>query len=76
MTLITGSRYQQPKKFFPVFDGTTGQEGTVWQDSNTMKIFVTWLMLGNNKGQITKEVVPGTGHGYLVAAAGNGYAPP
>ena len=34
-------KYSTRKFFFPVFDD--GQEGVVWQDQSTLKIFLTWL---------------------------------
>ena len=59
------------KYLFPV--SNNGQEGVVWQDQDTLKIFLSWLS-GKGLSVVSNFELPTTGvsNPVLNAAAGNG----
>ena len=63
--------YGSRKYFFPV--SNNGQEGVVWQDPKTLKIFLSWLS-GKDMAVLSNFELPtaGVSNPILNAAAGNG----
>jgi hypothetical protein len=53
------------RRFFPIFDGLTADEGVVWQDPTSLLIFLTWVTAELDAAKTYK--LPSTGKDYLVA---------
>ena len=62
-------RYSRRKYFFPVFNN--GREGVVWQDQNTLKIFLTWLSTDFSSISTIELPTNGIADPLLEGAAGN-----